>query len=170
MLIVLPTASGYVRSEKAEEEVLSLGWAGVVRQSATNTCGPAVIATLLHWRGQVVTDQDVAAMTELRPGGVTLAEFSRLANEFDLPGRWFYTNGENSLSALPAPSVVHLKGTSGHFAIHLGTVGRYVQLADPARGRIFVPAERFRQQWTGRSFLFESGIAYSDEERWPAPL
>ena len=157
-LLILPTTSGFVRSVAGKPELLALGWDGVVQQSSTNTCGPAVIATLLSWRGQVVTEEHVAAAADLSDVGMTLAEFGRLATEFGFPGRWFRNMGRGSLAELPAPSVVHLDRASGHFAIFLGTVGRYVQLADPARGRVFIPRGRFLEKWTGRTFMFYSDI------------
>lgn len=154
---MLPTLFGTVLSGTlSRDPVLELGWFGVVRQTAVNTCGPAVIATLLSWRGIETTDSEVAAEVELRPQGVSLADFARLATEFGVPGRWFKATHLDELEGLPLPVVVHLRGSFGHFAILRADAGSHVHLADPARGNVLVPKARFLREWTGRSFILSS--------------
>lgn len=153
-LMLLPTAAGVFRSFPLERNVLGLGWQGVVRQTNPNYCGPAVIATLLLRSGQLTSDLEVAARARMEPGGVSLAEFDRLATEFGFPGQWFGSSERHRPELLPHPSVVHLSGSGGHFAIFEGSIDGFVQLADPARGRVLLPQAQFEREWSGRVFLF----------------
>jgi ABC-type bacteriocin/lantibiotic exporter with double-glycine peptidase domain len=162
----LPTTLGMVRSVTEEDGISVLGWTGVVRQSDTNTCGPAVIATLLEMRGAKVNDEEVTGRANLGPEGVTLAEFARLAGVYGLPGHWFRSS-EHDLNELTLPAVVHLSNSSGHFALLLRLVGDHVQLADPARGMLLVPLPTFRNEWSGRIFLFRSPAGLSSPVTGP---
>lgn len=162
-LTCLPTVTGTVRSLGQAPSVIELGWEGVVAQSQPNYCGPAVIATLLRQRGIRVTEADVVARARMQRGGVSLAEFSRLAEQFGLRGRWFaVSRGNISLEALSLPAVVHLRGEAGHFAILERELDGFVELVDPARGRLLLSPERFQREWTGRLFLFQNlSVAWS---------
>jgi ABC-type bacteriocin/lantibiotic exporter with double-glycine peptidase domain len=154
-LLLFPIGLGYVRTANwSRPRVLHLGWTGVVEQSAANTCGPAVLATLLGWRGSEVSESALASRAKLHTEGVTLAEFERLSAEVGLPGQWLRARDTAGLAGLPAPSVVHLNDSFGHFAIFLGTATDFVLLADPARGRVLVPKSRFLRDWTRKAFVF----------------
>lgn len=155
-LVLLPTARGLLLNEHGRTQILELGWAGVVAQSLPNTCGPAVLATLLQMDGTPVSETAIALQADLLPDGVTLAEFSRLSREFGMPGSWFEMRRPVRLAELPVPSVIHSDESRGHFSIFLGSSGGFVSLADPARGRLIVRTSAFRRLWTGRLFVFDS--------------
>jgi predicted double-glycine peptidase len=155
-LLLFPIGFGYVRTANwARPGLLHLGWAGVIEQSAVNTCGPAVLATLLGWQGTEASEVAIASRARLHADGVTLAEFERLSGEVGLPGRWLRAADSSGLAGLPGPSVVHLNDSFGHFAIFLGTAADFVHLADPARGTVLVPRSQFLRDWTRRTFVFQ---------------
>ena len=153
-LICLPTAVGALRSAAREAPVLLLGWEGVVQQARPNYCGAAVIAMLLQRGGVRVSQLEVVESARITAGGITLGEFERLAQGYGLRGGWFETRDESLIDMVPLPAVVHLRGEAGHFAIVERTLDGFVQLADPARGRLLLGAERFEREWTGRIFVF----------------
>ncbi|HEX7004371.1 MAG TPA: cysteine peptidase family C39 domain-containing protein [Trueperaceae bacterium] len=156
VLAGLPSAFDVVRSLSPEEPWLELGWEGVVEQYEPNYCGPAVIATLLAREGVQVSAAEVAEEAELQPGGMSLAEFGRVAELHGFAGSWFSVPDETVLNALPLPAVVHLTGTTGHFAVLERELDGFVQLADPARGRVLLEVGRFEREWTRRIFLFRA--------------
>lgn len=154
-LVLLPTFRGLLFGGNGRAEILELGWAGVVAQSSPNTCGPAVLATLLQMEGNPVSETTIALQADLLPQGVTLAEFSRLSAAFGMPGNWFEIKRPPRLAEIPAPSVIHSNRSRGHFSIFLGSSGSFVRLADPARGRLIIRASAFRRTWSGRLFVFD---------------
>jgi predicted double-glycine peptidase len=159
-LLLVPTGLGYLRTVLwTRPNVLQLGWTGVIEQTSVNTCGPAVLATLLGWQGIDVSEATIASRAALLADGVTLAEFERLSAEVGLPGYWLRALDSSGPAGLPAPSVVHLSDSFGHFAIFLGTASGFVHLADPARGRVLVPTSRFLRDWTRRAFVFQRPLA-----------
>jgi predicted double-glycine peptidase len=156
-LVLAPTIYGYLKTVALERpSVLELGWTGVVAQTAPNTCGPAVLATLLAWQGKTVSEMVVASRANLQEEGITLAEFSRLGAELGLSGRWLRVAGMGGLGELPAPFVAHLRDAVGHYAIFLQDLGTFVHLVDPARGQLLVPKSRFLSDWTRRAFVFDA--------------
>lgn len=155
-LVLLPTLRGLLLDGNRRIQFLELGWAGVVAQSSPNTCGPAVLATLLQMAGTPVTEATIALQADLLPEGVTLAEFTRLSKEFGMSGEWFAVGRSQWLAELPTPSVVHSAQSRGHFAIFLGSAGGFVRLADPARGGLLLRSSTFRRVWSGRLFVFDS--------------
>lgn len=155
--LLAPTAHGLVRSASHyQATTLHLGWEGVVRQSAFNTCGPAAIATLLERTGSPSTEASIIREARLDASGVTLAEFSRLAEHFGLSGDWVRVLGSDRLDRLPSLSVAHLDDFSGHFVLVLNDIGDYILVGDPARGLLLVPRHDFLEQWSTLLFVLES--------------
>lgn len=152
---VVPTAAGLANGRE-QAELIELGWSSLVRQSTDRTCGPAVIATLSGWSGRPVSELAVAAHAALGDDGVTLAEFSRLARLFDVPGRWVWVEASARSRPLPPGTVIHLSATEepfGHFAIVTGTFDGYVGLADPERGNLLLSSQRLLREWSGAAFI-----------------
>lgn len=155
-LVLLPTVRGLLLGGHGRSQILELGWTGVVAQTSPNTCGPAVLATLLQMEGNPVSETTIALQADLLPEGVTLAEFARLSATLGLPGNWFEIKRSPRLAELPVPSVIHSNGSRGHFSIFLGSSGGFVRLADPARGGLIVRTSTFRRMWSGRLFVFDA--------------
>ena len=125
----------------------------LVLQSKPNSCGPAAIATLASWLGNPTSEESVLAGAALGEDGVTLAEFSRLADRHGLPGAW-YRIAEAELRLLPAPFVAHLQGPEGaHFVVVRAIEGPHVLLADPASGSVSAPLARLTARFSGRVYL-----------------
>ncbi len=127
----------------------------VVAQSTPRSCGPAALATVLAWRGRPVGEAAVLAQARLREGGASLAEMSRLAEAFELPGSWYAVPRE-TLARLPTPFIAHLRAGGGHYVAVWRVARGFVLLADPAVGLVLERAGRFRRAWSGRVLLFEA--------------
>src|SRR5690606_38240011 len=106
VLIFVPTGLGLARSE-APQTMINLGWTGLVRQSLDTSCGPAVIATLLHERGNFIDEAEVIAAADMTVSGVSLSEFADVAHHFGIAGRWFQVVGP--VENVPVGTVLHLK-------------------------------------------------------------
>lgn len=137
----------------------------LVRQTTPRSCGPAALATLLSWRGRPLSETDVMRVARLRPDGVTLGEFARLAGTFGLPGTWFDVPPA-ALARLRPPFVAHLARDGGHFVVVRGIAVGYVLLADPARGWRLEPLASFRRTFRGRVYLPSLDAAASVPAAW----
>ena len=131
----------------------------VVRQAGEADCGPALVATLAAWAGRPVPLAVVTAEASLGPGGVTLAEFARLASLHGVPGTWHAVPRER-LANLRAPFVAHLqRGGAGHFVAVVALGGGHAVVADPRAGPVAAPAAALLRDYSGRVFLLEGPVA-----------
>src|SRR5690554_8197428 len=89
LLLLLLSWQPLLAAPATPVQQLSLGWSGVVRQTRHNTCGPALLASLLVGAGRAGSELTVAELAQLGPEGVTLAEFGRLATGLGFPGAWY---------------------------------------------------------------------------------
>src|SRR5690625_3435405 len=80
--LVAPTLAGAVSTHMERQEAVDFGWGDVVRQSQENSCGPALLATLLNRTGTPVDESELISAADLGPTGITLGEFSRLAARY----------------------------------------------------------------------------------------
>lgn len=142
----------------------------VVLQQRTNDCGPAVVATLLAWAGRPAPLATVTFHAELGPGGLSLAEFARLAHGYGLTGAWFQADGR-TLERLGAPFVAHVRAQApgsaapageqgpagaadlGHLVVVWAVGHGAVLLSDPAVGAYALPLAEFASRFTGRAYL-----------------
>ena len=127
----------------------------VTMQATPASCGPAVVSTLLRWAGRPIPEAELLRFTALRADGITLSEFARLADAYDLPGSW-YDVARRDLGRLPRPFVAHLRSAGGHFVVVTALDRRFAVVADPARGMVIAPRAGLEQSWSGRAFLFEN--------------
>ena len=134
---------------------VSLGWSGVVRQTLHNTCGPALLASLLVASGEPGTELGVAQLARLGPQGVTLAEFGRLADGLGFPGAW-YEAGSARPDSLPLPFVAHLDQPAGHFVLITDSSAGLIRMSAPVRGQVAVSVADFRRLWSGRAWFFSA--------------
>lgn len=149
--VVAGTSAGAAASARAAaSQEAAVGWAFVVRQTMANTCGPALLATLLLRAGVPASEQALAARAYLTAEGMTLAEFARLAELVGFPGVWLRAGGRAGLPR--APFVAHFGG-AGHFVLVEFTAHDLVLIADPARGRVALAPAAFRALWSQRAFV-----------------
>jgi len=127
-------------------------------QSQENTCGPAVLATLSGWLGAPRAENELVALAQLGPTGLTLSEFARLADQVGLGGAWYQVRS-TELHHVPAPFVAHLRAHTGSELGHLvavaGVAHGYVSVADPAAGAHVAPLRAFARRFTGRVYVLE---------------
>lgn len=150
--IVAPSATAVAANAAALAAPLPLTDLVVVRQTKRNSCGPAAIATLAGWLGRPTSEADVLRSARLGDDGISLAEFSRLADAHDVPGSWFRV-ASSGLPATPTPFVAHFSVPDEHFVVVHAVVRSHVVMADPAVGAMVVPLRAFLRRFSGRVFV-----------------
>jgi len=157
-LLAAPTAAGARATAAWRAAPVPLDPMVVVRQRGEVDCGPALVATLAAWAGRPVPLDEVTARAALGPGGVSLAEFARLADLHGVGGAWYSVPRER-LGALRTPFVAHLeRGGRGHFVVVVALGSRHAVVADPAAGGVAAPAAELLRHYSGRVFLLDEAL------------
>jgi predicted double-glycine peptidase len=131
---------------------IQLGWDGIKRQELDNTCGLAVLATILEWTGNPVTEATLHKQAKITEKGMSLFEWQQLAKKYKI--NWIWVRSEPSaLESLPAPFVVQIKDPTGHFVIVRRAYNDHVYIADPNAGNVLLSNSEFLRVWTGRAFV-----------------
>ncbi len=138
--------------KRTDKAVMVLNWEGVQMQKHDNTCGLAVLATLLSWLGQTVSEKELAGQTKLLVKGLSLFDFANLASLRGVRGSWVRTVPD-ALEALPVPMVAQIKNPNGHFVVIRQIYNNHVYVADPNAGNVLYSLAAFSQVWTRRIFV-----------------
>lgn len=126
----------------------------LVLQERDASGAAAVIATLRSWSGQDTSEEDALARhPRLSDGGLQFADVGDALSRDGFAGRWIEADAA-SLSGIHLPLVVHLTDGGGRLAIVRTIALGHVYLADPARGNLVVPMERFTEAWSGTAYAF----------------
>lgn len=160
-LVVLgaPTAVGMAASTAWNAQVREVPGLAVVRQTQPLTCGPALIATLATLAGRTTNEALVVTQASLQEGGISLAEFARLASLHGLRGTWYSVDARR-LGTVPLPYVAHLtRPQGGHFVAVAARSGSTVVVLDPADGALVGPAAALLGGYTGRVYVLAGGDA-----------
>lgn len=150
--VFVPAAAAIAANAAADAAPMPVTDLDVVRQTHRNTCGPAAVATLAAWLGRPTSEADVLVIARLGDAGISLAEFTRLADLRGVPGSW-YRAEPASLGSVPTPFVAHLSAPDDHFVVVHAVVRSHVVMADPAVGAVVVPLRAFVRRFGGRVFV-----------------
>jgi uncharacterized protein len=131
---------------------VQLGWDGIKRQELDNTCGLAVLATILEWTGNPVTEAALHKQTKITDKGMSLFDWQQLAKKYKINGIWVRSE-PSALESLPTPFVVQIKDPTGHFVIVRRAYNGHVYIADPNVGNVLLSQPEFLRVWTGRAFV-----------------
>ena len=136
----------------------------VVMQKRDYSCGAAALATVIryHW-GDAMTESEllvelvkmltVDQMKERIKNGLSLTDLRRLAVRVGYTATIGRLEFEK-LSESKVPVIVGIViNDYDHFVVFRGTDGRYVYLADPARGNVRTPVPEFLKQWQKNALL-----------------
>jgi Peptidase C39 family len=131
---------------------VQLGWDGIKRQELDNTCGLAVLATILEWTGNPVTEATLHKQVKIAEQGMSLFDWQQLAKKHKIHGIWVRSE-PSALESLPTPFVVQIKDPTGHFVIVRRAYNDHVYIADPNAGNLLLSNAEFLRVWTGRAFV-----------------
>lgn len=124
----------------------------VVTQSTATDCGPAALATLLHYYLDVpATEAEMMGLAGYKKtNGTSLLGLEQAAKAKGCAADSFRMDFETlakQLAAYPAPLLVRLLLPEPHFVAVLGIEQDYVAVADPAAGNMLIGISAFRQRW-----------------------
>ncbi|MEX2501240.1 MAG: cysteine peptidase family C39 domain-containing protein [Trueperaceae bacterium] len=156
-LISIQTARLADAAERAERRAggaYPTSDADLVQQERDVSGAAAVIATLRSWRGHEASEEEALARhPRLADAGLRFADVGDALRRDGFAGRWI----EGDVAALPGinlPLVVHLTDGGGRLGIVRTVALGHVYLADPARGNVVVPLDRFAESWSGTAYAF----------------
>lgn len=152
--VIASTATDWRASPRFDSDAYVLSDDDVVPQTLDSTGVAASLATLLRWRGD---DADEAALIAAFAGDVgayTLDDVARLAADHGLDGRW-YDADVAALASLRSPFLASLREGGGRVLVVRRVAIGHVYAADPRRGNVLYPLERFVDAWDGRLFAFD---------------
>lgn len=131
----------------------------IVKQRMDYSCGAAALATLMqYYFGDEVTESEILRdifkhltpeeLANREKEGLSLLDLSEAAQR-----RGYQAVGVQlpfeSLGELGGPVLIHLETKEyRHYAVFRGIAGDRAFLADPSRGNIRIPLDRFNKQWT----------------------
>ncbi len=133
-------------------------------QKRDYSCGAAALATLVqyYWEDELTEDQilhelDVMLTREeivdRLKNGLSLTDLRRVAVRFDYQasiGKLEF----NKLAEAKVPLVIGIEIRDyKHFVVFRGTDGKYVYVADPARGNVRIPVWKFVESWQENAVL-----------------
>lgn len=137
----------------------------IVMQKLDYSCGAATLATIFryYWGANVGEETFLRLMPKLKltpeeirdriENGLTLTDLRDLAN---LAG-YQSSMGKVQFDELAEAKVPVIVGITvrkhDHFAVFRGTDGYYAYLADPIRGNIRMPIDKFEKQWQKNAIL-----------------
>jgi uncharacterized protein len=157
LALFVPTFAAAFGSPRAlplypNSEKVQLGWDGIKRQELDNTCGLAVLATILEWTGNPVTEVTLHKQVKLTEQGMSLFDWQQFAKKYKINGIWVRSE-PSALESLPTPFVVQIKDPIGHFVIVRRAYNEHVYIADPNIGNMLLSNAEFLRVWTGRAFV-----------------
>lgn len=118
-----------------------------VVQSSMMDCGPAALKSLLDGYGLPASYAALRSYCQTDVDGTSITVIEELAQSLGLDAEQVMLPVENVLlpgfDTLPAIAVVQLANGFTHFVLVWRLEGPLVQIMDPARGRIWLPRNRF---------------------------
>ncbi len=132
----------------------------VVMQDYDYSCGAAALATLLNYYFEdpvsertilrdIVNHLDKAAFDTRKEDGLSLLDLQQYAERQGYQAAGVRLS-ITELAKLKGPVLVYLEQPDfRHFAVYRGMRENRVFLADPARGNVRQPVDRFVQEWPG---------------------
>jgi predicted double-glycine peptidase len=157
-----PDSEAWPQSLRSPETLQQRRWGHVTKQQQDYSCAAGSIHTLLkhdYGRDVVPEREDLIRdmlpndseekMREVAADGFSFATIKRKLEELGFVSRGLRMPWATLLE-LTAPAIVHLELPSeSHFAVWRGAANGYVYLADPSRGNLVYPVERFAEEWSG---------------------
>src|SRR5271166_569002 len=121
-----------------------------VVQTSNMDCGPAALKCLLEGFGIPAHYGRLREACQTDVDGTSIDTMEEVANQLGLEAEQIVIPVDHVLlseaDSLPAIATVLLPNGVTHFVVAWRRHGRFVQVMDPAMGRRFVPAERFRSE------------------------
>jgi ABC-type bacteriocin/lantibiotic exporter with double-glycine peptidase domain len=140
--------------------------AAEVIQTSAMDCGPAALKCLLDGHGLPASYGRLREACQTSVDGTSIDTLEELARTLGLDAEQITLPRENLLvpeaGALPAMAVVALPSGLTHFLVVWRTVGPWVQVMDPARGRRWMRASQLVREL----YLHDNRVGAGDFRAW----
>ncbi|MEO7033251.1 MAG: ATP-binding cassette domain-containing protein [Polyangiaceae bacterium] len=137
-----------------------------VVQTSAMDCGPAALKALFGGMRIYLSYGRLRELCQTDVDGTSIDALEEVAQALGMQAEQRMLPADTVLleasGALPAIVVVRLPDGSPHFVVLWRSLGPWVQLMDPAAGRVWVPRRRFLESL----FVHEQTVAASDWQEW----
>ena len=120
---------------------------------AMTECGAASLAMVLAYLGRRVSLDETRINCSVARDGVNALTILRAARWYGLDAGGYRVEDDDDFKDIPRASILHWGFE--HFLVFDRIDDEGVHLVDPALGRIYVPIEEFKRQFTGVVLTFE---------------
>lgn len=146
--LFVSAAHTHIASKSRDADNATIGWMSTIRQTTSNSCGPAILASMANIRRGPATEFQMIATVNLQESGISLGEFRRVAELAGWPGDWYVGSLEH-LHHIDFPVPVHFSQPENHFVLLHSLSSQYATFSDPVSGLTTIATKRFALRWTG---------------------
>ena len=156
--------AGGIRTEQPVTSWVDFRDRNVVIQRFDYSCGAAALATLMRYYFEDdVSEEEILinilnhmtneAFIDREKHGLSLLDLETCAEERGYQAAAVRLNYRN-LTLLKGPVLIHMEIEGyKHFAVLKDVRGDRIYLADPSRGNVRMPVDRFAKDWTGVALI-----------------
>src|SRR5581483_6343715 len=130
----------------------------LIIQMSTVECGAACLAMILSYYGRKTSVSEIRERCGIGRDGLSAYSLVRAARDYSLRVRAISLQ-KNDFRSVHLPAIVHWE--FDHFLIVERWSAHYVDVVDPAAGRLRLTAEEFDAGFTGVVILLEPGAHFS---------
>ncbi|HEY7417955.1 MAG TPA: cysteine peptidase family C39 domain-containing protein, partial [Ktedonobacteraceae bacterium] len=130
----------------------------VLHQTSMVECGAACLAMILTYYGRKTRISEVRERCGIGRDGLSAFGIVKAARSYGLRTRSISLK-EGDFRFVPLPAVVHW--SFNHFLVVERWSPRYVDIVDPALGRLRLSVKEFNQNFTGVVILLEPGVTFN---------
>jgi ATP-binding cassette subfamily B protein len=137
-----------------------------VVQTSGMDCGPAALSALMEGFGMPVSYGRLREACQTTVDGTSITTIAEVARQLGLDAEEVMMPADHVLlpeaNALPALAVVYGAGGSTHFTVIWSAVGPWVQIMDPAQGRMWIS----RRECEARLFVHANEVSVAGWRQW----
>lgn len=150
-----------LRITNSQARIGSQSRGSIIMQTSEVTCGPAALATLLHYYfGEDCTEAELTELTgTYRKGTTTLLSLYNVcqAKGYEPIGyKMTLPQLIEEVRRSGVPVLVHFKEPTLHYALVDGAVGDFLLVSDPAWGEVTIHKDDFLRRWSGKALVVRS--------------
>lgn len=140
----------------------------IVLQDGNKECGSACLLSVLRYYGGNVPINKIIELTNTSKTGTSFYNLSDAAFKLGLLSKAYKIDNINYLIKLNSPSIcqINIKNYY-HFVVVYKIKDDYVEIMDPAVGRVLMIRDEFDKRWTGNTMIFSPKkklINYKEEK------
>ena len=140
----------------------------IVLQDGNKECGSACLLSILRYYGGNAPLDKLAELTNTNKEGTNFFNIKDAATKLGLLSKAYQINNINYLKRFNSPSLcqINIKNYL-HFIVVYKITNEYVEIMDPAKGKVIMVIDEFDKRWTGNTMIFKPNrklINYKEEK------